>query len=146
MIDAWDSRVGRECKPSSWDLGSVLLTLELEVKVAQMSERTQWQLTKRMMIPRKMCGGGIKGGVVVALWRPKVQVFFDLRGALSASWKMKVKYDRDIQPYEPANDSHTHDLLTLHTHSGVLTRFVESILFVQRAYVTTRKLSKIEST
>ena len=35
-----------------------------------------------------------------------------------------------------------HDLLTLHTHSGVLTRFVESILFVQRAYVATREALK----
>ena len=38
MIDAWDSRVGRECKPSSWDFHFVLLTLEVELKVAQTSE------------------------------------------------------------------------------------------------------------
>ena len=31
-----------------------------------------------------------RGWVVVSLWRPKVQVFFDLRGAVSASWKMRV--------------------------------------------------------
>ena len=33
------------------------------------------------------------------------------------------------------------DLLTLHTHSHDLTHFVERILFVQRAYVTTRDLN-----
>lgn len=67
--------MGRECKLSSWDLGIVLLTLEVELKVAQTSETTEWQLIKRT-IPRKVCGEGIKGGVVVSLWRPKVQVFF----------------------------------------------------------------------
>ena len=38
MIDAWDSRVGRECKLSSWGFYFALLTLEVELKVAQTSE------------------------------------------------------------------------------------------------------------
>ena len=41
MKDAWDPRVGRECKLNSWGFGFVLLTLEVELKVAQTSESTQ---------------------------------------------------------------------------------------------------------
>ena len=41
MIDAWDSREGRECKLSSWGCGFVLFTFEIELKVAQTSESTQ---------------------------------------------------------------------------------------------------------